>query len=122
MDVTKIFSATSTVWIDNHLRKRHQQQKPSLSPNKTISSSSIFIYGSAFSPVTPEQLALFKLKLIKWIVKKHIFHSQVEDGDFRKFVASCSPGAVSAETELSLSGNSIRSWMLDEYRSRKTHL
>ena len=38
VDVTKIFSTTSTVWIGNHLRKKHQQRKPSSSPDKTISS------------------------------------------------------------------------------------
>ena len=122
VDVTKIFSTTSTVWIGNHLRKKHQQQKPSSSPDKTISSSSILIRGSAFSPVTPEQLALFKLKLITWMVKKHISYSQVEDEDFRKFVASCSLVAVSAETLFPRSGNTIRSWILDEYRCRKAHL
>ncbi len=107
VDITKIFSATSTVWIGNHLRKRHQQQKLSSSPNKTISSSSILIRSSALSPVTPEQLALFKLKLITWMVKKHISYSQVEDEDFRKFVASCSLGAVSGEILLPRSGNTI---------------
>ncbi len=56
------------------------------------------------------------------MVKKHISYSQVEDEDFRKFVASCSLGAVSAETLLPRSGNTIRSWILDEYRSRKAHL
>ncbi len=56
------------------------------------------------------------------MVKKHNSHSQVEDEEFRKFVASCSLGAVSAETLLPRSGNTIRSWILDEYRSRKAHL
>ncbi len=121
-DVTKIFSATSIFWIGNHLRKRHQQQKPSSSPNKTISSSSIFIRGFAFSPVTPEQLALLKLNLITWMVKKHISYSLVKDEDFCKFVASCSLGAISAETLLSRSEVTIRSWILDEYCSRKVHL
>ncbi len=122
VDVTKIISAASNVWIGNHLRKRHQQQKPSSSPNKTISSSSILICGSVFLPVTSEQLALFKLKLITWMVKKHISYSKVKDEEFCKFVASCLLGAVSAETLLLRSGNTIRSWILDEYRSRKAHL
>ncbi len=118
---TKIFSATSTVWIGSYLRKRHQQQKPS-SQDRTASSSSISTRGSILSPVTPEQLALFKLKLITWMVKKHISYSQTEDEDFRKYVASCSLGAANAETLLPRSGNTIRSWILDEYHRRKAHL
>ncbi len=108
VNVTEIFSATSTVWIGSHLRKRHQQQKP-LSQDRAASSSSISTRGSILSPVTPEQLALFKLKLITWMVKKHISYSQVEDDDSRKFVASCSLGAANAETLLTRSGNAIRS-------------
>ena len=56
------------------------------------------------------------------MVKKHIPYNQVEDEDFRKFVARCSLGAVSAETLLSRSENTIRSWILDGYCSRKAHL
>ena len=121
VNINKIFSAASTVWIGSHLRKRHQQQKPS-SQERTTSSSSISTRGSAFLPVTPEQLALFKLKLITWMIKKHISYSQVEDEDFREFVAGCSLGAVSAETLLPRSGNTIRSWILDEYRRRKAYI
>ncbi len=120
--LTKIISATSTVWISNHWRKKHQPQKPSSTPNKTISSSSIFIRGSAFLTLTLEQLPLFKLKLITCMVKKHISYNQVKDENFRKFVARCSLGAVSAETLLPRSRNTIRSWILDGYCSRKAHL
>ena len=56
------------------------------------------------------------------MVKKHIFYSQVKDEDFRKFVASCSLWAGSAETLSPCSRNTISSWILDEYRSRKAHL
>ena len=56
------------------------------------------------------------------MVKKHISYSQVEDKDFRKFIDSCSLGAVSAEVSLPRSGNTIRSWILDEYKRRKIHL
>ncbi len=56
------------------------------------------------------------------MVKKHISYSQVKDENFCKCVASCSLGAVSAETLLLCSGNTIRSSILDEYRSRKVHL
>ncbi len=65
--------------------------------------------GSAFLPVTPEQVEIFKLRLITWMVKKHISYSQVEDKEFRKFIDSCSLGAVSAEALLSRSSNTIQS-------------
>ena len=56
------------------------------------------------------------------MVKKHISYSQVEDEDFREFIDSCSLGAVSAEALLPRSGNTIRSWILNEYKRRKIHL
>ncbi len=37
-------------------------------------------------------------------------------------MASCSLGAVNAETLLPRSWNTIQNWILDEYRSRKAHL
>ena len=120
VDVIKIFSATSTVWIGDHLIKKHQQQKP-LS-NEYAPPTSTLIRGSAFSPVTPEQLGLFKLKLITWMIKNHISYSQVEDDDFREFVGSYSLGEVRAQALLPRSGNTIRSWILDEYHRRKEYL
>lgn len=77
---------------------------------------------SAFLPVTPEQVRIFKLRLITWTVKKHISYSQVEDEDFREFIDSCSLGAFSAEALLPRSGNTIRSWILNTYKQRKIHL
>ena len=128
VDVVKIFSATSTVWIAEHLTKKHQQVKPSKTGDITLDGSGsektdlTLSRGSAFLPVTPEQVGIFKLRLITWMVKKHISYSQVEDEDFRKFIDSCSLGAVSAEALLPRSGNTIRSWILDEYKRRKIHL
>ena len=72
--------------------------------------------------MTPEQFALFKLKLITWMIKKYIFYSQVEDEDFCKFVDGYSLGAVNAKTLLSRSGNTIQSWILDEYCCQKAHI
>ncbi|MCJ1349410.1 hypothetical protein MMC31_007650, partial [Peltigera leucophlebia] len=53
------------------------------------------------------------------MVKKHISYSQVEDDTFREFVASCSMGAISAESLLPRSGNTIRNWIMQEYRKQK---
>lgn len=119
-DLFKIFSATSTVWIGDYLIKKHQQQKPS-SKEQTHPSSTL-IRGSAFSPVIPEQLGLFKLKLIIWMIKKHISSSQVEDEDFREFVGSCSLEALNAQVLLPRSGNTGQYWILEEYRRRKKYL
>ena len=127
VDVVKIFSATFTEWISEHLTKKHQQVKPSKTGDITFDGSGsektnlTLSQESAFLPVTPEQVGIFKLRLITWMVKKHISYSQVEDEDFRKFIDSCSLGAVSAEALLPRSGNTIRSWILDEYKRRKIH-
>ncbi len=123
----KIFSAKSMVWIAEHLTKKHQQVKPSKTGDITLDGSGskktdlTLSQGSVFLLVTPEQVEIFKLRLITWMVKKHISHSQVEDEDFRKFIDSCSSGAVSAEALSPRSGNTIRSWILDEYKRRKIH-
>ena len=39
VDVVKIFSATSTVWIGKHLTKKHQQVKPSKTGDITLDGS-----------------------------------------------------------------------------------
>ncbi len=128
VDVVKISLATSTVWIAEHLTKKHQQVKPSKTGHITLDGSGsektdlTLSRRSALLPVTPEQVGIIKLRLITWMVKKHISYSQVEDKDFQKFIDSCSLGAVSAKVLLPRSGDTIRSWILDEYKQRKIHL
>ncbi len=123
-----IFLATSTVWIAEHLTKKHQQVKPSKTGDITLDGSGsektdfTLSWESAFLPVTPKQVGIFKLKFITWMVKKHISYGQVEDKDFRKFIDSCSLEAVSAKALLTRSGNTIQSWILDEYKQRKIYL
>lgn len=111
--VTKIFSATSTVWIGEHLTMKYEQMKPSKTGNSTrigfrLEKMHLTLpWGSAFLLITPEQVRIFKLKLIAWMVKKHISYSQVEDKDFREFIYSCSMEAISAEALLPGSENTI---------------
>ncbi len=88
VDVVKIFLITSKVWIAEQLTKKHQQVKPSKTGDITLDGSGsektdlTLSRESAFLPVTPEQMGIFKLRLITWMVKKHISYSQVEDEDF----------------------------------------
>ena len=56
------------------------------------------------------------------MVKKHISYSQVEDETFREFVAGCSMGAISAESLLPRSGNTIWTWIIQEYKKQKSYL
>ncbi len=70
VDVVKIFSATSTVWIAEHLTKKHQQVKPSKIGDITLDDSGsektdlILSQGSAFLPVTPNKWGYSSLGLL----------------------------------------------------------
>ena len=92
VDVVKIFLITSTVWIAEQLTKKHQRVKPSKTGDITLDDSGLektdltLSRESAFLLVTPEQVGIFKLRLITWMVKKHISYSQVENKDFWKFI------------------------------------
>ncbi len=87
VDVVKIFLATSTVLIREHLTKKHQQVKLSKTGDITLDGSEseqtdfTLSRESAFLPFTPKQVGIFTLRLITWIVKKHIPYSQVENKD-----------------------------------------
>ncbi len=76
VDIVKIFLATSTLWIAEHLTKKHQQVNLSKTGDITLdgfrSEKTYFTLSreSAFLPVTPEQVGIFKLRLITWMVKK----------------------------------------------------
>lgn len=125
-----LYSSTSTAWMDEHLTKRHNLSKPTtteshLSLASQIESTSPVIKGNTRSPfiaITPKQYSKFRLMLITWMIKKHISYSQVEDETFREFVASCSMGAISAESILPRSGNTIRNWIMEEYKKQKLYL
>ena len=45
-------------------------------------------------------------------------YSQVEDESSREFVASCSMRAILAESILPRSGNTIRNWVMQEYKKK----
>lgn len=54
-----------------------------------------------------EPLALFKLKLIIWMIKKYIIYNQVKDKNFWKFVVGCSLKIVRAKILFLRSKNTI---------------
>ena len=119
----KLYS--STAWIGKHLIKIHK-----LSKATTQDSSSQASQAESTTPgvkdnlqsINPEQYSNFRLTLIAWMVKKHISYSQVEDETFREFVSGCFMGAISPESILPRSGNTIRNWIMQEYKKQKLYL
>lgn len=126
----QLYSSTSTAWMGEHMTKRHNLSKPTTTESHSslasqIESTSPVIKGNTrlpFIAITPKQYSNFRLMLITWMIKKHISYSQVENETFREFVASCSMGAISAESILPFSGNTIRNWIMEEYKKQKLYL
>src|SRR5437764_13761689 len=98
---------TTTAHANKHLNEVHQLFDPSLVSKNTL------VPGPASSSWDPIR---FKELLIRWIVTMHISFSQVEYEAFRSLLLYLNGQLAS---HLPTSGNTIRNWIMEEFRQRQ---
>jgi hypothetical protein len=99
------YSTKSTTHQATHLEDRHE-----LFENEDSESQSLFHVPPPFT------FEGFKKRFLKWVTMKRIAFDQVEDECFTDLILYLNP---TLESHLPSSGNTIRNWIMDEYRARK---
>ena len=63
-------------------------------------------------PLSQDQAAHFKKRLIKWMISEYILYHQVYAESFRAFIVLCS---LTTESLLPKSSNTVWGWIIDEF-------
>ena len=102
-----LYAMTTTAHANKHLNEVHQLFDPSLASKDTL------VLGPASSSWDPIR---FKELLIHWIVTMHISFSQVEYEAFQSLLLYLNSQLAS---HLSTSGNTIRNWIMEDFKQRQ---
>jgi hypothetical protein len=105
----------TTFHAGEHLRKKHNVHKPGSEPRPRRSLGQV--PGAAYQGlISTVQADRFRYLLIRWIVCMHVALSVVEDSTFRDLVLYICPAL---DPLLVKAGNTIRRWIMTEFKRQK---
>ena len=104
-----LYAVTSTVHASEHLRDTHQIRD----------AAGVTSESGQGPPAETFDFTRFKELLIRWIVTMHISFSQVEYEAFQSLLSYLHPSILSY---LPTSGNTIRAWVLDNFKQKQAHI
>jgi hypothetical protein len=112
---------------ERHLKQRHNIVNPRDDPQTSSSSGDIrSMLGAKRQkfdniPTTADAADLFRLTLVRWIVKANIPLTGPEDEEFKNLLDLASLGSNHL-VDLVPTGDTVRVWIINEFNDRKTEI